>query len=240
METLESKNDELREAALEAIIGEIGLGSGLSGDPSSVELCIRAARTATKPDHLEALSAYFETVGVTEAMAELAARRGLIVHWWVLGPIPGRMNLRERDILSTAMPIDITQSIEADGKRLSWNHFLVDAPNGKMDLLNRLASMDDAGCYLYAEVTSDRDREVLFKIGSDDDVFCWLNGALVHKYLGERGWTVDQDVVQVNLQAGVNRICLKVLQYVLGWELSLRITDTDGMPIALPQKKPRD
>ena len=231
-----SGNTERRKNALEAIIGEIGLGSGLSGDSSSVDLCICAAKMAEKPEHLETLSAYFETAGVTEAIAELAARRGLIVNWWVLGPIAGRARLAEEDVLKTPGMIDVNRTVETDGKNLAWNYYQVDNPGGKLDLLNRLASMDDVGCYLYSEVTSGSEREVLFKIGSDDDVFCWLNGKLVHKYLGARGWTVDQDVVQVTLQEGVNRICLKVLQYVLGWEVSLRITDLDGNPIALPQK----
>jgi hypothetical protein len=42
---------------------------------------------------------------------------------------------------------------------------------------------------------------------------------------------VDQDVVKAHLEAGANRILLKVLNGGGNWQACLRITDPDSHPI---------
>jgi hypothetical protein len=69
-------------------------------------------------------------------------------------------------------------------------------------------------------------------------VYCWLNGELVHENPAARPWGEDQDVVKARLQQGTNRILLKVLQGGGDWAASVRITDPQGNPLVLPQRKP--
>jgi hypothetical protein len=106
-----------------------------------------------------------------------------------------------------------------------------------VDLERAIARQDNVGAYLYAEVTSDVARDVIFKIGSDDDVFVWLNGKQIHRNPVDRGWTVDQDQIPTRLEAGVNRILVKVLQGGGQWAVSVRITDKSGRPLRLEQRR---
>jgi hypothetical protein len=78
---------------------------------------------------------------------------------------------------------------------------------------------------------------VLLKTGSDDGMKCWLNGKVVHAYANPRSLTVDEDSVEAQLAAGVNRILVKVANGGGGWVCCLRITDRDGRPLAFEQRE---
>jgi hypothetical protein len=78
---------------------------------------------------------------------------------------------------------------------------------------------------------------VIFKIGSDDAVVCWLNGKHIHSYMEDRGYAPDQDIVPAHLRAGMNFILMKVLNGGADWACGLRITDTDNRPLHLAQRK---
>jgi hypothetical protein len=125
-----------------------------------------------------------------------------------------------------------------DGEFHSWSYHPLDHIQGKLDLLDVVARRGDVGVYVYAEVVSGEAQDALFKIGSDDDVYCWLNGKKVHTFEGGRGWRADQDTVEVTLRRGSNAILMMVLNGGGDWAVSLRITDRAGNPLDLEQKKP--
>ncbi|HVR76104.1 MAG TPA: hypothetical protein VMT52_17365 [Planctomycetota bacterium] len=75
------------------------------------------------------------------------------------------------------------------------------------------------------------------KLGSDDGVVVWLNGKKVHAKNATRALMVDEDVVDARLEAGKNRILLKVTQGDGQWELTLRITDRADKPLDLSTLK---
>ncbi|MBM3500779.1 MAG: hypothetical protein FJX74_19135, partial [Armatimonadetes bacterium] len=168
--------------------------------------------------------------------ADLVAERGCIATFWLLGPFAGQNALRNVDAVDPTAPTDLTQPVTLGDETRSWRRTPVTDARGMLDLQRALEDKQDVGCYAYAEVTSDQAQEVLLKIGSDDDVYCWLNGELVHANPAARPWAEDQDIVQARLQPGVNRILLKVLQGGGGWAVSLRITDPQGDPLVLPQR----
>ena len=69
------------------------------------------------------------------------------------------------------------------------------------------------------------------RVGSDDAIKVWFDGALVHSFGGERGAAPDDDIVSVRLNAGWTPVLLKVSQTKGGWGFYFRITDTRGTPI---------
>jgi len=75
-------------------------------------------------------------------------------------------------------------------------------------------------------------------MGSDDGIVCWLNGARIHANNANRGLTVDEDVVKTRLEAGANRILLKVLNGGGNWSGCLHITSPDGRPIKFKARQP--
>jgi len=167
-----------------------------------------------------------------------AAEAGFVTHWWVIGPFKGQKRLTKEDVIETSGPIDVVHKVAADGEMFEWRPARVDDPLGMLDLQRAVAEMDDCGAYMYAEVTSDAARDVLLKIGSDDDVVCWLNGKQIHAYWGGRGYAPDQDVVPARLHAGTSSILLKVLNQGAEWGAGVRITDPAGKPVVLGQRKP--
>ena len=169
---------------------------------------------------------------------DLAAEAGFVTHWWVLGPFAGRKQMSERDVVPTGAPINLGEPVTADGKTYNWKYVRVSDPVGMLDLREAVAQADDCAAYAYGEVTSDTDRDVIFKIGSDDAVVCWLNGKHIHSYNEDRGYAPDQDIVPTHLRAGMNFILMKVLNGGADWACGLRITDRNNMALRLPQRKP--
>jgi TolA-binding protein len=102
---------------------------------------------------------------------------------------------------------------------------------GYVDLARHFGPLRATAAYLYAEVTSETDQEVVLKIGSCDGVVAWVNGKEVHSKLSGRNWKPEEDVVKAPLKAGVNGIVLKVLQINGPWGASMTVLRADGTPL---------
>jgi len=201
----------------------------------ALELYRKAIRVSPDRDVMSAAVERLRALGVD---LDIAAEAGFVTHWWVVGPFPGRKQMSERDAVPTDAPIDLAAAVTMNGKTYNWKYVRVTDTLGMLDLREAVAPAEDCAAYAYAEVTSDADRDVIFKIGSDDAVVCWLNGKHLHSYNEDRGYAPDQDVVPTRLRAGMNFILLKVLNGGADWACGMRITDRNNMPLRLPQRKP--
>ncbi|MBI2422645.1 MAG: hypothetical protein HYV27_07430 [Candidatus Hydrogenedentes bacterium] len=116
-----------------------------------------------------------------------------------------------------------------DGRRFVWKT-VFSGPTGLLDYneIFAVTADDPAVAYAFCWVTSDKARDVLLKIRSNDGVRVWLNQTLVHE--NHTGRTIDaaEDLVPVTLQPGDNRLLVKVDQTGGGWGLLLRILGVDG------------
>ena len=221
------------------------------GDAAATALAIAAQRLADAGDaesgaRLFALTAPHSVDRATLSTAaaalrergvtvDLAAREGFITRWRLLGPVGTHDGLLEADVVATDGPIDTTQAVSHGGQTLGWTRWAPDGSTGSIDLLKAVGERTDTGAYAYAEVVAPEARDILLKIGSDDDVYVWLNGALVHRSNEPRGCVPDQDVVEAALIAGTNTILAKVLNGTSDWGLAVRLTDLAGRPIGVEQ-----
>ncbi|MCS6861541.1 MAG: HEAT repeat domain-containing protein, partial [Abditibacteriales bacterium] len=194
----------------------------------AIELYLQAFPFSTNSAQARQIARRLQGLGVVVDLSRFVMEAGFIAHWWTLGPIPDRNALRQKDTIATDTAPNLSQ----------WKYVRLEDPTGMVDLERVVARQDNVGAYLYAEVISDVARDVVFKIGSDDDVVVWLNGKQIHKNLTDRAWQVDADQVAARLEAGVNRLLVKVLQGGGQWAVSVRITDKDGRPLRLEQKRP--
>ena len=169
---------------------------------------------------------------------DLAREGGFLTSWWVLGPFPGKEEMDKSDVIPTDAAIDVSQAAQVEGKDFDWKYAPIDDPLGMMDMDVAVARRGNVGAYAYAEVQSPAAQDVTFKFGSDDSVFCWLNGQQVHAWVGSRGWGADQDSVNTSLTTGTNTILVKVVNGGGPWAFSLRVTDRDGKPLQLEHRKP--
>jgi hypothetical protein len=162
---------------------------------------------------------------------------GEIRHWLVLSPIPfeGRFAspLETEQILREAqLQPHAGQRGGIAGLERFWTPVHLD---GIALDFNQLAGRVTEWSVAYAVtyLRSDKDRrELQLLVGSDDDVLVYLNGKPVHHHIGIRQWIADNDVVPgVELNAGVNTLVMKVVNYGGDWGGSVRFTDAAGRPV---------
>ena len=100
------------------------------------------------------------------------------------------------------------------------------------------ARQDNVGAYALATVVSDRDRDVVLRIGSDDGLAVYVNGEEVHRNFLDRAWALDQDTVRPSSRAGDNQILCKVTQGGAQWSVSVRVTENDSRLFFAPEGLP--
>ncbi len=214
----------------------LAVGVKLPDDRKADGIAALQAALAIVPNSGRAKPA-LETLKKWGVDVDLAREAGFVTHWWLTGPFPSP---DKKMFDGKAFPedkVDLGAKTKAGGKEYTWKKIHASSADGILDLRKLVAEADNVACYAYAEVTSDKARNVLLKIGSDDDVVCWLNGKKIHANKVDRGIAVDADVVKTRLDKGANRILLKVLNGGSHWQMCLRITDRKNKPLKLAQRE---
>ncbi|MFT4977794.1 MAG: cysteine-rich repeat protein [Myxococcota bacterium] len=158
---------------------------------------------------------------------------GFIRHWLAAGPFTGESSPsgclpsyteRTGDDAATAPAL----GDEADGLR--WAVHI--ATSSLLELTADYASVGAprevyAATYLYSDST----RDVTLGLGPDDGARAWLNGVVVLEVTGCQGVSRDQFTADVTLEAGWNRLMVKIYDQGGGWGTYVRFLDGDGDPI---------
>ncbi len=104
--------------------------------------------------------------------------------------------------------IDLSQQV-AD---LKWAEAVYE--DGKV---HSFENSDNSARYLTRTITVAQASELDLSLGSDDAITVWLNGMKVHDNKTARGAAPDQDKIQLALQAGENRLLLKIVNGAAGF-----------------------
>lgn len=218
--------------ANEAARGVISLGGRLaaSGDADGAEERLMRVVTGELPKEIRAEAA--------EALTKMGRdprravrQQGFVVDWYLLTPIqdPDGTGLEKEHFPEKT--IDLQEQTTYEGRKYRWQKLTEISLDGRINLLTSFRRSDKVLTYAYTEIESPGEADVLFKMGSDDGIACWLDGQRIHLMNAARGLTVDQDVVKARLKAGKNRILLKVSNGGGDWEFAFRITDPEGKPL---------
>jgi putative heme-binding domain-containing protein len=143
--------------------------------------------------------------------------------WRVIGPFPAG----ERPPVRVGKPID-PKGVVDDPKlgKLAWVEVAARDPNGMVDL-SALYSGKDTGrksAFAYAEIESNVARPARLTLGSDDSIRVWVNGKSVFEHRDDRGFTPDENSVDIALKKGVNLIFLKVGNNSGGWQFAVGVS----------------
>jgi dienelactone hydrolase len=161
--------------------------------------------------------------------------------WLLLGefPNPARKGLDTDYLTSQGGEAKIVPAAgmthqRPDGTTAAWKEFT--SPVDIVDLTTTFPGRPGADVVAYAYTTVERPAagKALLSLGSDDGVAIWLNGQRVFYNPASRGASPDQDQVEVDMQAGTNRLLLKVDQSSGGWGFVLRVLDAGGVRRAAP------
>ncbi|MBU0678029.1 MAG: prolyl oligopeptidase family serine peptidase, partial [Verrucomicrobia bacterium] len=114
-----------------------------------------------------------------------------------------------------------------DGSEAEWVNYVSDS-----DIVDFIMAIpgrpsDNAVAYAYTLIRRDEAGPGCLAIGSDDGVQVIFNGKVVHENLVGRGVTLDDDIVFVDFEKGVNSLLLKVENGEYGWGFSCRILKPD-------------
>jgi CubicO group peptidase (beta-lactamase class C family) len=178
---------------------------------------------------INAIALLIAFAGALMAAAPAQARQPL-QGWLLLGPMPVPTEgdaVPEKAVQKAFFEMDQLAPAEISGvkagqgfpfgqARLLWSPAPA-AEDGQVDLAEFYGNQEYASAYAYLEWTEASAREMILGAGSDDALRIWLNGELVHSYWGSRSLEPDQDILRLQLSAGLNRLLIKVQNQQYGW-----------------------
>ncbi|MGE3779227.1 MAG: hypothetical protein AB7F89_18720, partial [Pirellulaceae bacterium] len=177
---------------------------------------------------------------------------GFVHRWYLLGPFdaPGMSGFDQVfPPESDAGAIDLSARFSGkDGRELRWQlHESRDAL-GQLDLVAAIAPVREAVGFAYGELDLAQSQTVELRCSADDNLTIWLNGKQV---LAQRQWLngtrLDRFVVSVPLEAGTNRLLVKICQgpqhvdpaVPNNWSFQLRLCDATGAGIPFENRLPK-
>ncbi|MCG3178486.1 MAG: hypothetical protein BIFFINMI_00814 [Phycisphaerae bacterium] len=172
---------------------------------------------------------------VTTARYAFLAQPGTMVrtdyvdHWITAGPFPRDLKNHPFDP-ATVQPAD-GDAIKTAAGEVKWSALNAQA----VDLGRRLGEDGNQLAYAMTYFYSDRARDAVLRLDTNDHNRAWLNGRLVHDGISgataSRGFHDSVDVVPVHLAAGANRLLLEVENRLTTWMMVAQITDAAGQPL---------
>ncbi len=168
---------------------------------------------------------------------DLLGLLGIIGRWWVVGPFDlGDKNQGWETRYIGEPNVNVVARYMSGKTRRQWKRVESQDSQGKLNLRATIADRDNCIGYAYAEIELDKPVDAVLLLGVDDSEKIWVNGKKLFEQFTARGLTVDQDRVPVHLEAGTNKILLKLYQNTQGWEFCARIVNADGQPVPFKQK----
>jgi CubicO group peptidase (beta-lactamase class C family) len=106
---------------------------------------------------------------------------------------------------------------------LKWQR--LDSQTDVIDL-GAVFGRENSVAYAFSEIEMPEARAVLFGVGSDDAIKVWLNGVLVHENWTARRTRLDDDILELKLKKGANRLLLKIQNRGGDWGFVVRPIDS--------------
>ena len=158
---------------------------------------------------------------MTPALAEARAKwesddrlkRVTLNPWSVIGPFQAvDFDAAYKQAFPPEVKVDPTTTYSRDGKpnrdgKIKWTRSKRLADGRPIPL----SPQPNSATYLFRTIESPTARKLTVALGSDDSLKLWTNGELVAERKVHRGVTPNQDMVEVKLVAGENRILMKIV-----------------------------
>jgi HEAT repeat protein len=164
-------------------------------------------------------------------------KQGFLLDWMMTTPIMdddhtgfGIAHFPEK-LLAAGKDMGFDEIHNIGPRRVRWRALDQLSSDGSVNLVTFFRRTQNCLSYGYSELHSDSDRDVVFKIGSDDTIKCWVNGEESLANGKPHDFKIDDAEVSVGLKKGVNTVLIKITQSAGPWAFSFRITDTARAPI---------
>ena len=152
---------------------------------------------------------------------------GFVRHWLALGPFDGHAstdNCLPTEVERLGVDAEAIPELGLEIEGLPWRSTYWDSAH--IDLLPHFGSVDaPREVYLASWIYSETTRPVTLGHGPDDGARVWLNGEVVQEISDCQGVSVDKFTEDITLEAGWNRLLVKVYDQGGGWGTYLRFLD---------------
>lgn len=207
---------------------------------SAFERCFEHAR------HSDQVLAAVDKLRSLGTIVDPIPQLGFVHRWWVVGPFPapgmsGFSTLYPPQIGGEAFAFDRSRIYTLDdGTALRWKWSESTDRLGEMNLVQALGPVKESVGFAYSEIECAEACAARLACSADDNLSIWLNGeSVLAREQWLNGTRLDRFVVPVKLQAGVNRIFVKICQgpqhvnpeVPNNWSFQLRFCDASGKGI---------
>ncbi len=154
--------------------------------------------------------------------------------WLVVGPFPNPQRVGTEyssaldSVFAPQEDPDPSRSYQLPGRGLMGWRPVVGDSTGYVRLNPHFQANDWVAAYAQAFLFAPSARDGTLLLGADDAHQLWVNGELVSTRQGRNISVADDLDVPVKLQAGWNRVLLKVADLDGGWAFHLRVADPVG------------
>ncbi len=212
----------------------------------AVEALLAIADASTKSRRDDAIAIYKQIVDLElgETLAaeatkklfalgvpySLAAKKGYIVSWWMIGPFGCRDMRDAKRPRPPERDLDLTKVHREGSLELRWQLRHTLHPQGLIDCNALFTPNDRVLIYAYTELTAPQPMAVKLWLRRDDGLTLWLNGKVLYNVHTSHGTAVGEYSVDAKLVRGKNRLLVKSSEGGGAWGFSLRMTDPAGKP----------
>lgn len=188
----------------------------------------------------QALPQMTTTQTVQEALAMLPAhdsdptlrsKLGIIPSWHIVGPFPWSAAAGFSQNYINEPQINLKASYTRDEDTLTWKEVHSADPGGLINLHSVLGAVDASVAFAFIQIEVEEGGPAQLRAGSDDGLRVWVNETLVWEKDADRGYTLDEDVVDIELRPGINSLLAAITQHAGGWAFGIRLTYPDGSPM---------
>ena len=226
---------ELRREAVAALLAQ-AMQAKTSGKTDFAALVLQQLiSSARDADQIESISKQLSEMGRKVDLTEVF---GFLTQWKVIGPFDNAKGIGFNAVYEPEKGINFSAEYDGKEKKAAWREFKSADEMGKVDINKVLGNLKGATAYAYAEFNVETARPVELRLGCKNGWKVWLN----EKYLFgrdeyHRGMEIDQYRIPVQLNAGANRVLVKICQdeqkedWTVEWEFQLRFCDASGTPV---------
>ena len=189
---------------------------------------------ATTPESIQEVTRIAQG---TKSITDIARRLGFVTSWKVAGPFPWNRADAFKVIHVNEPTVNPAANYKLNGNDTAWKKFESKDDSGIVDMTSALSAQANATGYACTTVTVAADTDAVARMGSDDGIKLWVNGAPVHENNADRGTKIDEDKAPIKLKSGANTLLVEVTQGGGGWNFCLRLTNKDGAPLEFSVEK---
>ncbi len=161
-----------------------------------------------------------------------AFESGAITKWKMIGVFENvwdAVHPPEKDALANGGTPNLTAKYHnAEGKDVGWIDVTADADAGKVDLEKTFKTNAMVCAYAYTEIDAPEAADGKLFTSADDEIAVWLNGQKLLDQPGSHGYEPDKNETHVHLNAGKNRLFLKIGNKSGTWVFHARMPGFDN------------